>query len=212
MVNKPKTREEFLAWQEENQKQAQLMLNQVTEEVLGIFTPDCYMDFLRYMTKFNQYSYLNLVHFYSLCPHATYIAGFKTWKSFAAKIDPRLKVLKDEAIGNGLAALVPFTKETLKKDTDPIYALTYNVIRLYDISQINPLIAQAQQTLDEIVGEKCYYPLLSDISFFLTLIRRITGYSVYVDDKAEFLPNQNASICSVPKIKEYYFKRWTFCF
>lgn len=181
-------KERFDSWQAGHQQQAAEMLAMAKAEIPLLFTAERYLYFLDFVSRFHNYSYLNLVLLFKQYPAATYLAPYALWKNIALSFGPDHDALNEKGKKKGLITLIPFTKETLgNKDQKTKYELIYHVANLFDVSQTNHL---------EIPEAKISYELLPE--YIIDVIREITGYGIYevsaYDDPQ--LKNQNA-YCSV---------------
>lgn len=113
--------------------QLQLAFNMIEECVERVKNSDQFKRYLKVMNMFHDYSYRNLLLIYSQCPYASYIAGFKEWKTLFQRH------MKREAIG--IRIIVPYKVKVNKEDDcdnhnqKEKYILRYKAVLVFDISQ-----------------------------------------------------------------------------
>ena len=63
------------------QEKTDALLQKVAEGTRQVFQSDNYKNYLNTMSKFHSYSARNNLLIFMQCPHASYVAGFKAWKT-----------------------------------------------------------------------------------------------------------------------------------
>lgn len=150
----------------------------IKEGVQEVFTSDKYMEFLRFMAKFHQYSYRNSILIFKQKPDASYVAGFKAWQNMG------YSVLKGEkGIGIFAPMIIKEKSERVRKDkngTDILNVkgepeieqtetdrLHFRMVNVFDISQTN---AKAPELVSELAGEDvkadCLIEAIREVSQF----------------------------------------------
>lgn len=113
--------------------QLQLAFNMIEVGVERVKNSDQFKRYLKVMSMFHDYSYCNSLLIYSQCPNASYIAGFKAWKT-----QFRRYVKKREI---GIRIIAPFKVKVNKgHDSDDTeeneeYILRYKSVPVFDVSQ-----------------------------------------------------------------------------
>lgn len=115
-----------------NTNQLQLAFDMIEEGVERIKNSDQYKQYMKVMSLFHEYSYGNSLLIYSQCPHASYVAGFKAWKT----LFNRLVVKGSKAI----KIIAPFRIKLERDDTEDLddedrYIIRYKTVNVFDISQ-----------------------------------------------------------------------------
>ncbi len=91
-----------------------------------------FQEFIDFCSRFNNYSYYNLLSIYFHCPHATLVAGIRTWNRYGRKIKKGEK---------GIPILAPIIKkvEEIDKETGEVTVtekLTgFRTVYVWDVSQ-----------------------------------------------------------------------------
>lgn len=116
-----------------NNEQLSLAFNKVEQGVEQVRHSESYKKYLKVMSQFHDYSICNSLLIYSQCPHASYIAGNKAWKTLFHR-----HVIKGS---RAIKIIAPF-KVKLKRDDDTenpddedTYIIRYKTVNVFDISQ-----------------------------------------------------------------------------
>lgn len=114
-------------------------INEITEQleqgVKGVYNSEKYMNYLRFVAKFHNYSINNSLLIWLQKPTASYVAGYQTW---AKKLNRQVR--KGE---KGITILAPcphkFVKEVVMEDgtvdEQEIKYTTFRPVSVFDISQ-----------------------------------------------------------------------------
>lgn len=116
-----------------NNEQLSLAFNKIEQGVEQVRQSESYKKYLKVMSQFHDYSICNSLLIYSQCPHASYIAGYKAWKTLFNRY-----VIKGS---KAIKIIAPF-KIKVEKDVDTEdpndedrYILRYKTVNVFDISQ-----------------------------------------------------------------------------
>lgn len=116
-----------------NNEQLSLAFNKIEQGVEQVKQSVYYKKYLKIMSQFHDYSIYNSLLIYSQCPHASYIAGYKAWKTLFHR-----HVIKGS---KAIKIIAPF-KIKLEKDVDTKdpddedrYIIRYKTVNVFDISQ-----------------------------------------------------------------------------
>lgn len=162
---------------------------QLEEGVKEVFTSENYLNYLKVMSKFYNYSFNNCLLIAMQMPEATLIAGYQTWKNkFNRQVKKGEKAIR-------ILAPIPhkFKKEIEKEDGSKeekeIKYTTFRAVSVFDISQTDgeelPKIAQKLQgSLEQ------YEKLLEELKsispvniYFEEIKSEANGYYSPSDDK-----------------------------
>ena len=141
-------------WKTKEERSAEMeqITNQLKEGVKQFFTSETYMDYLKTMSKFHNYSFNNVLLIALQKPEASLVAGYTTWKNL------NRYVLKGEK-GIRILAPAPIKRETEREVIDPITnrTITETVERtiplfkptyVYDVSQTDGEPLKLSEILD----------------------------------------------------------------
>ena len=113
--------------------QLQLIFDMIEKGVEIINNSEHFIKYLKLMSLFHEYSYCNSLLIYSQCPHASYIARYKAWKTLFNRF-----VIK----GSKAIRIITRFKVKLKRDDDTkdpdnedTYIIRYNTVNVFDINQ-----------------------------------------------------------------------------
>lgn len=129
-TTKEKTRQEWVLERKEIAKQQLLRVPALIE---SLFRNADLTSYLQLLSRMPYYSYQNLLIIHDKYPAATVLAGFPVWQRIMAAEDSSQKVLKPEAVKNGIDLVVPFTNMIGEQD----YELTWYSVLMFDIQQTN---------------------------------------------------------------------------
>ncbi len=113
--------------------QLQLAFNMIEVGVERVKNSDQFKRYLKVMSMFHEYSYCNSLLIYSQCPHASYVAGFKAWKTLFHRY-----VIKGS---KAIRIIAPFRVKVNRSDNSDDqdekeeYILRYKSVPVFDISQ-----------------------------------------------------------------------------
>lgn len=71
---------------EQRQSKMERVLQQLQDGVMAVYTSDKYIDYLRFMTKFHNYSVNNQILIYTHMPEATLVAGYHKWNDMGRHV------------------------------------------------------------------------------------------------------------------------------
>lgn len=129
-TTKEKTRQEWVLERKEIAKQQLLRVPALIE---ALFRNEDLTSYLQLLSRMPYYGYQNLLIIHDKYPAATVLAGFPVWQRIMASEDSSQKVLKPEAVKNGIDLVVPFTNMIGEQD----YELTWYSVLMFDIRQTN---------------------------------------------------------------------------
>lgn len=116
-----------------NTNQLQLAFNMIEEGVERVKNSDQFKQYLKVMSMFHDYSYCNSILIYSQCPHASYIAGYKAWKTlhnrFVKKGSRAIRIIAP------LKVKVNKSDVGDNQDEKEEYILRYKSVPVFDVSQ-----------------------------------------------------------------------------
>lgn len=116
-----------------NKEQLSLAFNKIEQGIAQVRHSESYKKYLKLMSQFYDYSVCNSLLIYSQCPHASYIAGYKAWKTLFHR-----HIIK----GSRAIKMIAPIKIKLEKDVDTEYSddedqyiIRYKTVNVFDISQ-----------------------------------------------------------------------------
>lgn len=126
-------------------------LLKIKRDVASVFTNSQLPEFLSFAVKFHYFDVNNVLLLYKQYPEATFVASFKTWKSFSDEFWGKGRshsVFSTSQKGNGIGILAPYILK--KKITDSsnqgregskslVSYLDYHVVFVFDKSQTNKI-------------------------------------------------------------------------
>lgn len=119
------------------------------------FTSERYATLLKVTSKFHHYSFSNVLLIVSQCPHASYVAGYSTWKNSFNRI-----VRKGE---KAIRIIAPCPYKTTNDETgEEEDRITFRAASVFDISQTMqiPDTDEIQLELPELTGDVPDYDIL----------------------------------------------------
>ncbi len=129
------------SWKTKEDRAAEMdqISKQLEEGVKQYFTSETYMDYLKTMSKFHNYSFNNIMLIALQKPDASMVAGYNTWKDFnrhVVKGEKGIRILAPAPIRKEIERDVfdPVTRERSKETVEtiiPMFKPTY----VYDVSQ-----------------------------------------------------------------------------
>jgi len=126
-------------WAQQRKEIARQQLARIPGLTKALFAQEDLTDFLSLLARFPSYNYLNLLIIHDKCPEATALAVFTVWQDLLGSEDKSQKVLKPDAIRNGIDLLAPFTNRIGEDDFELIWysALVFD-IRHTNIRRFKP--------------------------------------------------------------------------
>ena len=106
-------------------------LEKLKEGIKNIMESEKYMEFLKTMSKFHNYSFNNMILIHIQRPDATYVAGFKDW------LTKFRRLVKKGEKGITIIAPIPYIRKEKNEKGEEIETkgLTYKATHVFDISQ-----------------------------------------------------------------------------
>ena len=99
----------------------------IEEGVKRVNSSDSFKTYLRFLTKFHQYSLHNTLLILRQCPHATYVAGYQAWaKNFNRHVKKGEKAIK---------ILAPLHSSKESDDGEEYIITNFKTVNVFDISQ-----------------------------------------------------------------------------
>ena len=161
------------------------VLLKLQEGVQAVFTGEKYMEYLRFMGKFHNYSINNQILIFTQCPGATLVAGYKAWnKKFHRAVKKGEKAISiiapckykkevDDTYKDGTVK-VDATGKALKKI---IECKGYTTCSVYDISQTygEPVPEYISDLADPVTNYKSYLLAMEQSSPVLVRFDDLTG-------------------------------------
>jgi hypothetical protein len=185
---------------EERQKQLAELLKQAESGIKEVFNSDRYMDYLKTMSKFHNYSIRNILLIEAQRPDATRVAGYVAWRD---------KFQRQVQKGEKGIAILGYTpkriyEEVFKRDPDTDKILlkrdgtpqterisrqipSYTPVYVYDISQTDgePLPKLVSELQGDVTGYNDLMTALKEVSPFPIEFEAMAGekkgYCSYVD-------------------------------
>ncbi len=139
------------------------IIREITEKleqgVKEVFSSDRYMEFLRFMSRFTNYSVNNMILIMMQRPEASLVAGYKAWQTRFNR-----QVRKGEK-GITILAPCPHRKDIEDEDgnTKEVSWTTFRAIKVFDISQ----------TDGEDIPTGCVEMLTGDVDSYDALIEKL---------------------------------------
>lgn len=161
------------------------VLLKLQEGVQAVFTGEKYMEYLRFMGKFHNYSINNQILIFTQCPGATLVAGYKAWnekfhravkkgeKAISIIAPCKYKKEVDDTYKDGTVK-VDATGKALKKI---IECKGYTTCSVYDISQTygEPVPEYISDLADPVTNYKSYLLAMEQSSPVLVRFDDLTG-------------------------------------
>lgn len=133
------------------QEKLKKALTMIEDGVTALRNSEAWQQFLAFQARFHRYSFGNCMLIQLQCPHATYVAGFRTWEKMGRHVRKGEK---------GIAILAPSSwqktvqRKRMNEETgeeeiieEVVTVRTYRVVYVFDISQTEgkevPLVACA---------------------------------------------------------------------
>lgn len=150
-------------------------IKEITEQlekgVKDVFESDKYKDYLKFMSKFYNYSVNNILLIMMQKPEASLVAGYKAWQTKFKR-----QVRKGE---KGITILAPCPHKTTKEDEDgnqrEIQWMSFRAVKVFDVSQ----------TDGEDIPTGCCDVLTGDVEDFencLQKLRNISPVEICLED------------------------------
>lgn len=150
------------------------LLKYAKDNIPALFSPENYEVWLRLLSRFHRYSYINVILIYMQYSEASYLAGFKTWQAASLNIwnDNQRQILKNEQKGQGIQLLAPYT-QIIDKNSEK-RRLTNFIVSVFDVSQTND-IPPLEQDAEYIASPKSHK--------LLSALRHLSPYRITVAGK-----------------------------
>ena len=115
-----------------NNEHLSLVFNKIEQGVEQVRQSESYKKYLKVMSQFHDYSVCNTLLIYSQFPYASYVAGYKAWKTLFHR-----HVIKGS---RAIKILAPFRIKLERDDTEDSddedrYIIRYKTVNVFDISQ-----------------------------------------------------------------------------
>lgn len=103
------------------------VIQTLTDGVKAVFESEQYINYLKVMAKFHNYSFANNILIHTKCPHATYVAGFRAWQQKFKR-----KVNKGE---KGIPILAPLIINNNDDENKDNILLKFRIVYVFDVTQ-----------------------------------------------------------------------------
>lgn len=104
------------------------LLKQLEEGVQEVFLSDKFSDWLNFLSKFHDYSFNNTLLIMFQCPHASKVAGYKTWQELGRQVKKGSKAIR-------ILAPMIIKKEDEKTGEERSQIVGFRYVNVFDISQ-----------------------------------------------------------------------------
>ena len=142
----------------EYQARTAALIKELEAGVAAIQTGEDFKRYLEVAAKFHTYSHNNVLLILGQCPHATRVAGYKTWQSLGRQVKKGEKAIY-------IFAPRPYAIDTKNEDgeEEQKLLLTFRAVPVFDISQTEgtPLPTVEAQPLTGDQGEAVYTRLVA---------------------------------------------------
>lgn len=190
---------------EEKKEEMNKILKELEEGIKNVFTSERYKDFLKFTSKFHNYSINNIVWLQSQKPTISYVAGLKTWNTLGRKVNKgekslkvlapmkHSKVLDMEKIDTKTGKPLKDSKGNIITEKQKVEWISYRAVPVFDISQTNG--KEIPRLIDELNGtlgnKKILLESLKNISKVPIDFKEIPGEAKgYFDTKANCIAIQ----------------------
>ena len=141
-------------------------IKEITEKleqgVKDIFSSDRYIEYLRFMSRFTNYSFNNIILIMLQKPEASLVAGYKKWQTLNRQVKKGEK---------GITILAPCQHkkeiETEGGETKEVSWLSFRAVKVFDVSQ----------TEGEDLPTGCVEMLTGEVENFTDLIEKLESIS-----------------------------------
>lgn len=164
------------------------MLQQAEDGIKDFLDSEPYKIFLKTMSQFHTYSLNNLILIVSQMPHATKVAGYKTWKNtFNRQVNRGAKSIK--IIGGRPYKKTVEALENGKKEKKTIEGVSFFPVSVFDISQTSgdPLPQLTKELSGDVEGYAKLFAALKQTSKFPVVFEELSngvkGYCSLKDEK-----------------------------
>ncbi|MEQ2527586.1 ArdC family protein [Bacillaceae bacterium CLA-AA-H227] len=153
----------FTKTKENIQEKVKEAFKLIEEGVKSITSSDRYQEFLKFSSRFYNYSINNQILIWVQKPNATFVAGFQTWKKMGRPVKKGEK---------GIRILAPVQVSVNKVNEDGeeevIKFNRYQMISVFDISQTKGEVPvpSLHEFVKEVEGETELYSMIREISPF----------------------------------------------
>lgn len=177
---------------QERQEKVEEAFNLIEEGIEKITSTDSYIDFLKFASKFTQYSFRNQMLIWMQMPSAKLVAGYNTWKN------KHNRQVKKGA--KGIRILRPSGSYTIEKEnedgeTEEKTIKTFSPTYVFDISQTEgEPVSSLSDHIQTIEGETDLYEKVKSICTFPVEERLDTeGADGFFHLKDEFIAIKRAN-------------------
>lgn len=183
-----------------NNEQLSLAFNKIEQGVEQVRQSESYKKYLKVMSQFHDYSVCNTLLIYSQCSHASYVAGYKAWKTLFHR-----HVIKGS---RAIKIIAPFRIKLERDDTEDSddedrYIIRYKTVNVFDISQTEG------QELPSIVSEIQVYH--ENTRFLLEAFQELTKekkiQASFIDSKEDKRLRSGANGYACPNKNKIIIKR-----
>lgn len=144
-------------------KNIEEITKQLEQGVKDVFTSDKYVEYLKFMSRFYNYSVNNIILIMMQKPEASLVAGYKAWQTKFKR-----QVRKGE---KGITILAPCQHKKKIEDEDgetkEVVWTSYKAVKVFDVSQ----------TDGEELPTGCTNELVGDVQNYNELIEKLTSIS-----------------------------------
>lgn len=116
---------------EQRQADRAALLATLGEKVATLSSSDEWVAYLRYIAALRRYSFNNLMLIAAQCPHATHVAGFRTWQQLGRQVRTGEKAIK--ILGYSTKKITKTDPDTGEDTEDRI--IRFPILSVFDISQ-----------------------------------------------------------------------------
>ena len=128
---------------EQRKGEREALLATLAEKVAALANSDEWLAYLRFLGSFRRYSFNNLMLIASQCPHATHVAGYRTWQQLGRQVRKGERAIR--ILGYSAKKITKTDPDTGGEVEDRL--VRYPVLSVFDISQTDgdPLPADGYQ-------------------------------------------------------------------
>lgn len=116
-------------FQAKRKSEVDYLCGQIEEGIVQLRSSDRYLEYLKVMSRFHDYSYANLMLILKACPGATFVAGFNEWKKLGRYV---------ERGQTGIRILAPmvYKRDAVDSDSERKKVIAgFKPVSVFDISQ-----------------------------------------------------------------------------